>query len=93
MTEYFLPLQVTADDLFACSIPDRKPHVTIKLPIGANKPNTDKPSRPRWFSLDENNIIEKIKDTPRILCWVLEVKNIEERILALEEKERENEEH
>ena len=41
MTGYFLPLQVTADDLFACKIPDRKPHVTIKPPIGANRPNTE----------------------------------------------------
>ena len=52
----------------------------IYLEVIANKPNTDKPSRPRWFSLDENNIIEKIKDTPRILCWVLEVKNIEDTV-------------
>ena len=35
MTEYFLPLHDTAVDLFACKIPERKPSITIMLPIGA----------------------------------------------------------
>jgi len=52
----------------------------IYLEIIANNPNADKPSRPRWFSLDENNIIKKIKNAPRALCWVLEVENIEDTV-------------
>ena len=35
MTEYFLPLHDTAEDLFACKIPERKPSTTIIPPIGA----------------------------------------------------------
>ena len=35
MTEYFLPLHETAEDLFACKIPERKPSTTIIPPIGA----------------------------------------------------------
>ena len=50
----------------------------IYLEVIAKNPNADKLTRPRWFSLDENNIIEKIKNTPRALCWVLEVENIED---------------
>ena len=52
----------------------------IYLEVIAKNPNVDKLTRPRWFSLDENNIIEKIKDTPRALCWVLEVENIEDTV-------------
>ena len=36
MTEYFLPLHDTAEDLFACNMPERKPSTTMMLPIGAN---------------------------------------------------------
>ena len=52
----------------------------IYLEVIANNPNANKPLRPRWFSLDENIIIEKIKNTPRALCWVIEVENIEDTI-------------
>jgi len=52
----------------------------IYLEIIANNPNADKPSRPRWFSLDDNNILEKIKNAPRALCWVLKVENIEDTV-------------
>ena len=31
----------------------------IYLEVISNIPNADKPNRPRWFSLDENNIIQK----------------------------------
>ncbi|PPR48979.1 MAG: hypothetical protein CFH15_01420 [Alphaproteobacteria bacterium MarineAlpha5_Bin5] len=50
------------------------------LEVIANNPNADAPSRPRWFSLDELNIKEKIKNTPRALCWVLEVANLEDTV-------------
>ena len=50
------------------------------LEVIANNPNADAPSRPRWFSLDESNIKEKIKNTPRALCWVLEVANLEDTV-------------
>ena len=52
----------------------------IYLEVISNNPNADKPNRPRWFSLDENNIIQKIKDTPRVLTWVLAVENIEDTV-------------
>ena len=45
----------------------------IYLEVIANNSNVDKPSRQRWFSLDESSIKEKIKKSPRLLCWVLEV--------------------
>ena len=52
----------------------------IYLEIIANNPNVDKPSRQRWFSLDEARTKEKIKHSPRALCWVLEVDNIEDTV-------------
>ena len=52
----------------------------IYLEIIANNPNVSKPSRQRWFSLDESSIKEKIKKSPRLLCWVLEVDNIEDTV-------------
>ncbi len=51
-TLYLRPLQETADDLFACSIPDRNPQVTIKPPIGANIPNTDFKFNPILVSIN-----------------------------------------
>ena len=50
------------------------------LEVIAHKPDADTPSRPRWFSLDETNIKEKIKNSPRALCWVLEVDNLEDTV-------------
>ena len=50
------------------------------LEVIAHNPDADIPSRPRWFSLDESNIKEKIKNSPRALCWVLEVNNIEDTV-------------
>ena len=52
----------------------------IYLEVIANNPNVDKPSRRRWFSLDEARTKEKIKHSPRALCWVLEVDNIENAV-------------
>ena len=52
----------------------------IYLEVIANNPNVIKPSRQRWFSLDESSIKEKIKKSPRLLCWVLEVDNIEDTV-------------
>ena len=52
----------------------------IYLEVIANNPNVSKPSRQRWFSLDESSIKEKIKKSPRLLCWVLEVDNIEDTV-------------
>ena len=52
----------------------------IYLEIISNNPNVSKPSRQRWFSLDESSIKEKIKKSPRLLCWVLEVDNIENTV-------------
>ncbi len=43
-------------------------------------PNVDPPSQPRWFSLDELDTKEKIKKSPRSLCWVLAVDNIEDAV-------------
>ena len=37
----------------------------IYLEVIAPNPNADKPSRQRWFSLDEPRIKEKIKHSPR----------------------------
>ena len=52
----------------------------IYLEVIANIPHVDKPSRPRWFSLDETRNKEKIKHSPKALCWVLEVDNIEDTV-------------
>ena len=52
----------------------------IYLEVIANNPNVSKPSRQRWFSLDEARTKEKIKHSPRVLCWVLEVDNIENTV-------------
>jgi len=50
------------------------------LEVIANNPRLDPPSRPRWFSLDESNIKKRIKNSPRALCWVLEVDNLEDTV-------------
>jgi len=52
----------------------------IYLEVIANNPNVDKPTHQRWFSLDEPRTKEKIKFSPRVLCWVLEVDNIENTV-------------
>jgi hypothetical protein len=52
----------------------------IYLEVIANIPHFDKPSRQRWFSLDEPRTKEKIKHSPRALCWVLEVDDIENTV-------------
>ena len=52
----------------------------IYLEVIANNPNVGNPSRQRWFSLDEARTKEKIKHSPRALCWVLEVDNIEDTV-------------
>ena len=52
----------------------------IYLEVISNNPSVSKPSRQRWFSLDESSIKEKIKESPRLLCWVLEVDNIEDTV-------------
>ena len=52
----------------------------IYLEIIANNPDVGNPSRQRWFSLDEARTKEKIQHSPRALCWVLEVDNIENTV-------------
>ena len=52
----------------------------IYLEVIANNPKAAKISRPRWFSLDEVRTKEKIQHSPRVLCWVLEVDNIENSV-------------
>ena len=42
---------MTADDLFACNIPERKPQDTIKPPIGANSEYTDFRFKPILVSI------------------------------------------
>lgn len=49
----------------------------IYLEVIANNPNAENPSRPRWFALDKTKTKEKITHSPRALCWVLEVNDIE----------------
>jgi hypothetical protein len=49
----------------------------IYLEVISNNPNVNNPSRPRWFSLDEERTKEKIEHSPQVLCWVLAVNNIE----------------
>ena len=58
MTEYFLPLHDTAEDLFACKMPERKPSTTIILPIGA-------PSEFIMFRF--NPILDSINDAEKIV--------------------------
>ena len=52
----------------------------IYLEVIANNPNAENPSRPRWFSLDETKTKEKITHSPRALCWVLKVNDIENTV-------------
>jgi len=52
----------------------------IYFEVIANNPKVEAPSRPRWFSLDESYVKDKIKNSPRALCWVLKVDNIEDTI-------------
>ena len=48
----------------------------IYLEVIANNPNVESPSHPRWFSLDELETKNKIKKSPRSLCWILAIENI-----------------
>lgn len=50
------------------------------LEVIANNPNAENPSRQRWFSLDEAITKKKIKHSPRALCWLLEVNDIENTV-------------
>ena len=52
----------------------------IYLEVIANNPYVSNPSHPRWFSLDDEKTKEKIQSTPRPLCWVLKVDNIENSV-------------
>ena len=52
----------------------------IYLEVIANNPNVSNPSHPRWFSLDDEKTKEKIQSSPRPLCWVLAVDNIEKTV-------------
>jgi len=45
----------------------------IYLEVIANNQNADKPSRQRWFSLDESSIKDKIKDSPRAYVGYLKL--------------------
>ena len=50
--------------------------------LGMNGENgsVDNQSRHRWGSCDERSTKENIKHSPRALCWVLEVDNIENTV-------------
>jgi len=48
----------------------------IYFEVIANNPNAEPPTHPRWFSLDELETKEKIKNSARSLCWILAVDNI-----------------
>ncbi len=48
----------------------------IYFEVIANNPNAESPTHPRWFSLDELETKEKIKNSARSLCWILAVDNI-----------------
>ena len=48
----------------------------IYFEVIANNPNVKPPMHPRWFSLDELETKQKIKKSPRSLCWILAVDNI-----------------
>jgi hypothetical protein len=52
----------------------------IYLEVIANNPNSEKPFRQSWFSLDEVRTKEKIETSPRALCWVLQVNDIENTV-------------
>ncbi len=52
----------------------------IYLEVIANNPNVKSPTHPRWFSLDEIETKEKIKNSPRSLCWILAVDNIDDAV-------------
>ena len=52
----------------------------IYLEVIANNPNVNNPSCPKWFSLGEERTKEKIQFSPRALCWVLKVDNIENTV-------------
>jgi len=52
----------------------------IYFEVIANNPNAESPTHPRWFSLDELEIKEKIKNSARSLCWILAVDNIDHAV-------------
>jgi len=52
----------------------------IYLEVIANNPNVESPSHPRWFSLDELETKNKIKKSPRSLCWILAIENIDDAV-------------
>ena len=69
--------------MFACRIPDRKPQVTIKPPIGANKANTDFRFRPILVSINAAMkivLVAKIVDTNNGINEILVSTNTSEYI-------------
>ena len=37
----------------------------------AQDPDAPKPARPRWFTLDDQNTLQRLAERPRALCWVV----------------------
>ena len=43
---------------------------SVYLEVIAVDPEAEPPDRPRWFSLDNPNILQVLKQGPRLLTWV-----------------------
>jgi len=54
----------------------------IYLEVIAINPDGKAPNRPRWFGLDDPKTHHLIKQTPKLLTWVLEVNDIDQALEA-----------
>jgi hypothetical protein len=55
----------------------------LYLEVIAVDPDAPKPSRPRWFNLDDAAMQRSLKQGPRIIHWVVRTRNIEAAVRAL----------
>ena len=56
----------------------------LYLEIIAIDPDALRPSRPRWFSLDDTALQQSLQQGPRIVHWVVRTQNIEETLKAMD---------
>ena len=49
----------------------------VYLEIIAVNPKLEPPGRPRWFGLDDPNVISSLEQTPRLITWAINTSDLE----------------
>jgi hypothetical protein len=59
----------------------------VYLEVIAVDPDAPKPSRPRWMSLDEPEMVERLEQGPALVHWVLRTEAIESALEGCPDRE------